>query len=124
MRNATLCFLINKETNEILLGMKKRGFGKDKWNGFGGKIAKGETEEDGAKRELLEESGVHAIDMEKVGELTFFFPHVENNAWDFEFLEIARSLLPLDVEFKTKKTFLHRNSPGVKHQTKEATRSI
>jgi len=74
MRNATLCFLINNETDEILLGMKKRGFGKDKWNGFGGKIGEGETIEDAAKRELLEESGVHATELKKVGELTFFFP--------------------------------------------------
>mgnify|MGYP001082927151 CR=1 FL=1 len=27
----------------ILLGMKKRGFGMNKWNGFGGKIEQGET---------------------------------------------------------------------------------
>ena len=63
--------------------MKKRGFGSGKWNGFGGKIQNKEAIVDAAKRELFEESGIKAIKLEKVGELTFFFPHVENNAWDF-----------------------------------------
>lgn len=34
----------------VLLGMKKRGFGAGKWNGFGGKVQPGETIEDGARR--------------------------------------------------------------------------
>lgn len=37
-------------SNQILLGMKKRGFGVGKWNGFGGKIEENETTEEGAKR--------------------------------------------------------------------------
>ena len=41
--------------NNILLGMKKRGFGEGRWNGFGGKVETGETIEEGAKRELKEE---------------------------------------------------------------------
>ena len=44
--------------NEILLGMKKRGFGTGKWNGFGGKIESGESAEEGAIRELEEESSL------------------------------------------------------------------
>lgn len=43
MKQATLCYLIKGQ--EILLGLKKRGFGKDKWNGFGGKVAVNETPE-------------------------------------------------------------------------------
>ena len=27
----------------VLLGLKKRGFGQGRWNGFGGKVEKGET---------------------------------------------------------------------------------
>jgi 8-oxo-dGTP diphosphatase / 2-hydroxy-dATP diphosphatase len=27
----------------VLLGLKKKGFGKGKWNGFGGKVEKNET---------------------------------------------------------------------------------
>jgi len=34
--------LIRKE-ELLLLGMKKRGFGEGKWNGFGGKVNIGET---------------------------------------------------------------------------------
>lgn len=34
----------------VLLGMKKRGFGAGKWNGFGGKVQQGETIEEGARR--------------------------------------------------------------------------
>ena len=34
----------------MVVGMKKRGFGKGCWNGFGGKVAEGETIMDGAKR--------------------------------------------------------------------------
>ncbi len=51
MMNATLCFLRTKD--KILLGMKKRGFGKGKYNGFGGKIGSDETIEDAAVREVL-----------------------------------------------------------------------
>ena len=72
MQQATLVLV--KKDNEVLLGMKKRGFGKDKWNGFGGKPEGGESIEDTAKRELLEESGVKALNLNKVGELTFIFP--------------------------------------------------
>ena len=36
MKQATLCLLV--KDNEILLAMKKRGFGVGKWNGVGGKI--------------------------------------------------------------------------------------
>jgi 8-oxo-dGTP diphosphatase/2-hydroxy-dATP diphosphatase len=42
----------------ILLGMKKRGFGMGKWNGFGGKVEPAETVEDAALRELEEEAGL------------------------------------------------------------------
>lgn len=37
---------------KVLLGLKKRGLGVDKWNGFGGKLEPGETIEEAAKREM------------------------------------------------------------------------
>jgi 8-oxo-dGTP diphosphatase/2-hydroxy-dATP diphosphatase len=37
-----LLVLVLKKS-EILLGLKKRGFGEGKWNGFGGKIESGES---------------------------------------------------------------------------------
>lgn len=51
----------------VLLGMKKRGFGAGRWNGFGGKVEEGETLEEAARRELTEEVGIYAKDMRKVG---------------------------------------------------------
>lgn len=35
--------LVRNVTGGILLGLKKRGFGVGKWNGFGGKVEPGET---------------------------------------------------------------------------------
>lgn len=67
----TLVFV--RRGDEILLGMKKRGFGEGRWNGFGGKIEPGETALEGAKRELLEESGLTANRLTKVARLFFDF---------------------------------------------------
>ncbi len=44
----TLGFI--RDGKKLLLGMKKRGFGAGKWNGFGGKVDPGETILDGAIR--------------------------------------------------------------------------
>ena len=58
---------------KILLGMKKRGFGAGKWNGFGGKVEKGERIVDAAKREMREEAGIKLQDISKVGVIEFEF---------------------------------------------------
>ncbi|KAM4698490.1 oxidized purine nucleoside triphosphate hydrolase isoform 1-T2 [Rhinophrynus dorsalis] len=58
---------------KILLGMKKRGFGVGRWNGFGGKVQNGETIEDAAKRELWEESGLTVESLQKMGQIKFEF---------------------------------------------------
>ncbi len=80
MKQATLCFLRDEE--KILLGMKKRGFGEGKWNGFGGKPEEGETLEEAAVRELKEEAGIDTSieSLEKFGKLDFKFPH--EDGWD------------------------------------------
>lgn len=44
----TLIIVVNND--EVLLGLKKRGFGLGKWNGFGGKVEIGETITDSAIR--------------------------------------------------------------------------
>jgi 8-oxo-dGTP diphosphatase len=64
---------------KLLLGNKKRGFGVNKLNGFGGKINPGESIKEAAVRELYEEVGLQADsqDIKKVGELTFIFPSKE-----------------------------------------------
>ena len=80
MRNTTLLFLIKKDDNkisEILLAMKKRGFGAGRWNGVGGKLGDGETIEQAVIREAYEEVGIvtENPDLQKVAELAFTFPH-------------------------------------------------
>lgn len=67
----TLCLAVRD--GRVLLGMKKRGFGAGRWNGFGGKIEDGETIEEAAKREMLEECGVAIDAMEPCGIHEFEF---------------------------------------------------
>jgi hypothetical protein len=40
MKEVTICLLIKEKGSnitDVCLGMKKKGFGEGKWNGFGGK---------------------------------------------------------------------------------------
>lgn len=53
--------------------MKKRGFGKGHYNGFGGKVEPGESVEAGAVRELEEEAGISCPDLTRCGLLEFMF---------------------------------------------------
>ena len=59
----TLVFCVERvrhSASRILLGMKKRGFGSGKWNGFGGKVEPTDTSiAQAAARELAEECSVH-----------------------------------------------------------------
>lgn len=68
----TLCLL--KQNSQVLLAMKKRGFGQGKWNGVGGKVKPEETLEQGAIREAQEEIGIIPISLRKVAVLNFYFP--------------------------------------------------
>jgi 8-oxo-dGTP diphosphatase / 2-hydroxy-dATP diphosphatase len=67
----TLVLIVKGES--ILLGMKKRGFGAGRWNGFGGKVQPGESIEAAAQRETKEECGVGVTAMEEVGVHEFEF---------------------------------------------------
>eukprot|EP00061_Rhincodon_typus_P010789 g35338.t1 len=67
----TLVMVVRQQ--KILLGWKKRGFGANRWNGFGGKVQPGETIEEGAKRELWEESSLTVDSLEKIGRIKFEF---------------------------------------------------
>ena len=59
---------------EILLAMKKRGFGAGRWNGVGGKVDPGETIEQATVRECQEEIGVTPLKYESVAVHDFTFP--------------------------------------------------
>lgn len=66
-----LTLTIIHQNSKVLLGMKKRGFGAGRWNGFGGKVSQTETVEEAARRELREEAGIEANNIEKVGIIDF-----------------------------------------------------
>ena len=77
MMHATLCFpMRGYPPREILLGLKKVGFGVGKYNGFGGKVQDRETVARATARELEEETGLRVIekDLWQVAHLTFTFP--------------------------------------------------
>ncbi|MDP3445616.1 MAG: 8-oxo-dGTP diphosphatase, partial [Ignavibacteria bacterium] len=56
---ATLCYVMNENKTLMLHRVKKENdYHKGKWNGLGGKFEVGESPEECAKREILEESGL------------------------------------------------------------------
>lgn len=65
--------LLLQSCGRVLLGLKKRGFGAGKYNGFGGKIEPGETLFTAARREMLEESGVDVPAARYAAHLRFTF---------------------------------------------------
>src|SRR3990167_11562102 len=69
MKKHVVLFII--DCDKILLAMKKRGFGKDKWNGVGGKVEKGESFTEAAIRECQEEVGVTPIVLEAMADIIF-----------------------------------------------------
>ncbi len=78
-KHLTLLLLSGSEVGchrRVLLGLKKRGFGAGKWNGFGGKVEPGETLLEAAVREMVEESGLTPLDARHVGSLDFTFEGV------------------------------------------------
>lgn len=71
MKQLSLMFLMRH--GEILLAMKKRGFGEGLWNGAGGKQQHRESINQTAIRETQEEIGVTAVSFDKVAELHFSY---------------------------------------------------
>lgn len=79
-----LCYLTRESATgpEVLLGMKKTGFGTGKIVGLGGHVEPGETPVQAAVREIAEESSIR-VDPSKLRELgvvTFRFP--ARPTWD------------------------------------------
>lgn len=68
----------NKKGKQILLAMKKRGFGVGRWNGVGGKLdpKKDRHIRDSAIRETEEEIGVKIKNPTRVAIMDFYFPEV------------------------------------------------
>jgi len=68
-----LCMILDppEHPSRILLGLKKRGYGAQKWNGFGGHPELGETMEQALLREIDEECHLKVTQIEKRGRLIF-----------------------------------------------------
>jgi len=82
VKQATLLFLL--KDNQILLAMKKRGFGANRWNGVGGKPNENENILDTAVRETQEEIGVIPKNISQVATLDFYFQN--KSEWDQQVL--------------------------------------
>lgn len=82
MKKTTLLFLYKPKEQKILLAMKKRSFGKGKWNGVGGKLNEEETIKEALVRETREEINivVNQDDLTQVATLNFSFKN--NPDWN------------------------------------------
>lgn len=86
MKEIATTLLLTVKDGQILLAMKKRGFGTGLLNGAGGKVEMGETVEQAMLRETQEEIGIIPTKYEKVakhrfktffkGEWTYLITHV------------------------------------------------
>ena len=84
MMRTCLCLIRRRADGgpEVLLGLKKSGFGVGKWVGLGGHIEPGEKPDAAAVREVAEESGliVAADALQHMASIEFRFP--ARPSWD------------------------------------------
>jgi 8-oxo-dGTP diphosphatase len=74
MKQVTSCYL--RRGPQVLLGLKKYGFGAGYFVGIGGSLEAGETTAQAALREIMEEIGVQVAeaDLSDMGSVIFLFP--------------------------------------------------
>jgi 8-oxo-dGTP diphosphatase len=75
----TLCFLLRDApsgSTEVLLGLKRTGFGTGKIVGLGGHVEAGESDAEAVCREVWEEAGIVVLqeDLSDAGAVEFVFP--------------------------------------------------
>ena len=89
MKLATLCYLRNGYKTLMIHRIKKANdMHQGKWNGVGGKLEAGESPEECARREILEETGLFVKHLEWKGLLTF--PGFSNDEDWYAFVFVAR----------------------------------
>lgn len=83
MHNSTLVYLENPQGEYLMLHRVKKAVdvNKDKWIGVGGKFEGGESPDECAHREVLEETGLTLTDCRFRGVVTFL-----NEGWDGEYM--------------------------------------
>lgn len=84
IKQLTLVHVFDRENKKILLGLKKTGFGKGFYNGFGGKVEINETPFECAKRECKEEANIDVLNLKKYGLLYFSFTN-HNELWEVHY---------------------------------------
>jgi mutator protein MutT len=110
LRQATLCFPVRG--NEVLLAMKKRGFGVNRWNGAGGKLKDNETIEEAMVRETEEEIMVTPTNYHQVAQLDFYF--AEKPEWNqkvFVYFASAWRGTPTETEEMAPQWFNQKTLP-------------
>jgi len=114
-RKFTLVIIYDNE--KILLGMKKKGFGEGKWNGFGGKVKRGENILESAERELFEESCLKIKSRKslvKRGIINFRFENNLKEILEINFFSIANDNIvgePKETKEMLPKWFDHNKIP-------------
>lgn len=88
MKLATLCYVRDQRRTLMIHRVKKANdMHRGRWNGLGGKLIAGETPEECALREIMEESGLHVGKLELKGFLTF--PRFANEEDWYVFVFVA-----------------------------------
>lgn len=109
-RRAVACFLVSGD--EVVLGMKKRGFGEGHLMPVGGKIGPGETSEKCVVREVAEELRVTLVNPVKVGTIDFYYSpesKIPSQSVDFYVAEFSGD--PVETDEMAPERFNKKNIP-------------
>jgi len=113
MKEITVTLLYLVKGDQILLALKKRGFGADRFNDVGGKLEPGETIEQALIRETKEEIDVIPIKFHQVAEINFneFFKGQPTNMHVHAFLATEWMGEPTESEEMRPEWFSKDNLP-------------